>query len=309
MKTKLCSSALWFLDKALHIVLQQLSCTNPKVFVAVPILVFRIYDEPRCHSKGLQQTVVFFYSTVCLLILLQKCCTVSKKQKTMCFFGQYSVFVNFLAKVLYCPKKTNPFLQKCCTVPKKPKKTIFSGPGTSQGNKTGKDWFFWFFGTVQHFCKKRLVFLGQYSVFVNFLAKVLYCPKKANLFLQKCCTVPKNQKNQSFPVLLPCEVPGPEKIVFFGFFGTVQHFSKKNWLFWDSTVFLLIFLQKCCTVPKKPIFFCKSAVLFQKNPSCGRPVVGSSLKTGKNGFFCFFGTVQHFCKKGLVFLGQYSVFC
>ena len=39
MKAKLCSSALWFLDKAFHIVLEQISCTNPKVFVAVPRLV------------------------------------------------------------------------------------------------------------------------------------------------------------------------------------------------------------------------------------------------------------------------------
>ena len=135
MKTKLRSSALWFLDKAFHIVLQQLSCTNPKVFVAVPILVFRIYDESRCHSKGLQQTVVFFDSTVCLLILLQKCCTVSKKTKNYVFFWTVQCFLLI-------------FLQKCCTVPKKPilfcksavlyqknqKKTIFSGPGTSKRN-------------------------------------------------------------------------------------------------------------------------------------------------------------------------------
>ena len=145
------------------------------------------------------------------------------------------------------------------------------------------------------------------------------------IFLQKCCTVPKkpiffcksavlfqkNKKNQSFPVLLPCEVPGPEKIVFlFFFFGTVQHFSKKDWFFWDSTVFLLIFLQKCCTVPKKPIFFCKSAVLFQKNQKKQSfPVLLPCEVPGpaKDCFFWFFGTVQHFSKKRLVFLGQYSV--
>ena len=140
------------------------------------------------------------------------------------------------------------------------------------------------------------------------------------IFLQKCCTVPKkpipfcksavlsqkNQKKQFFQVLGPrSAICLSIRLVFLRQYST---FPKKDWFFWDSTLFLLIFLQKCCTVPKKPIFFCKSAVLFQKNPSCGRPVVGSSLKTGKNGFFGFFGTVQHFCKKGLVFLGQYSVF-
>ena len=238
MKTKLCSSALWFLDKALHIVLQQLSCTNPKVFVAVPILVFRIYDEPRCHSKGLQQTVVFFYSTVCLLILLQKCCTVSKKQKTMCFFGQYSVFVNFLAKVLYCPKKTNPFLQKCCTVPKKPKK-------------------------------------------------------------------------QSFQVLGPRRATRLEKIGFFGFLGQYSTFAKKDWFFWDSTVFLLIFLQKCCTVPKKPIFFCKSAVLSQKTKktnlfqSCC-PARSQDLK--RLFFLVFLGQYSTLAKK-IGFFGTVQCFC
>ena len=117
---------------------------------------------------------------------------------------------------------------------------------------------------------------------------MLYCPKKTkktNLF-QSCC---------------PARSQDLKRLFFLVFLGQYSTLAKKDWFFWDSTVFLLIFLQKCCTVPKKPVFFCKSAVLFQKNKSCGRPVVGSSLKTGKNCFFGFFGTVQHFCKKGLVF--------
>ena len=128
------------------------------------------------------------------------------------------------------------------------------------------------------------------------------------IFLQKCCTVPKNQsffcksavlfqKNQS------CGRPVVGSSLKTGFFlvflGQYSTFAKKDWFFWDSTVFLLIFLQKCCTVPKKPIFFCKSAVLFQKNQSCGRPVVGSSLKTGI--FFVFLGQYSTFAKKDWFF--------
>ena len=161
-----------------------------------------------------------------------------------CFFwGQYSTFVRKLTKTLYCPKKTNPFLQKCCTVPKNQKKTIFSGPGTSQGNKTGKDWFFWFFlGQYSTFAKKDWFFLGQYSTFARKLTKTLYRHKKTNLFLLKCCTVPKKpKKNQSFQVLGPRRATRLGKDWFFwffldstallqkkiGFFGTVQHFCKK----------------------------------------------------------------------------------
>ena len=223
----------------------------------------------------------------------------------MCFFGQYSVFVNFLAKVLYCPKKTNPFLQKCCTVPKNPKKINFFRSWDLEAQFVYQlDWFFW---DSTALLQKKIGFLGQYSVFVNFLAKVLYCPKKTNLFLQKCCTVPKKPKKTIFSSLVALRGPRTWKDCFFlVFLGQYTTLAKKDWFFWDSTVFLLIFLQKCCTVPKKPIFFCKSAVLFQKNQSCGRPVALWRLE--RIVFFGFFGTVQHFCKKGLVFLGQYSVF-
>ena len=129
-----------------------------------------------------------------------------------------------------------------CTVPKKP--ILFCKSAVlSQKNK--KNNFFQssksyrlqafhkigFFGTVQHFCKKRLVFLGQYSTFARKLTKTLYCPKKTILSQ-------KNQKNQSFQVLGPRRATRLEKIVFFGFFGTVQHFCKKDCFFWDSTALL-----------------------------------------------------------------------
>ena len=195
MKTKLCSSALWFLDKAFHIVLQQLSCTHPKVFVAVPIFVFRIYDESRCHSQGLQRTVVFFDSTVCLLILLQKCCTVSKKQKTMCFLDS-TVFLLI-------------FLQKCCTVPKKP---ILFCKSAVLHQKNQKNQFFQVLGPRSAICLSiRLVFLRQYSTFTKkdwfFWDSTVFLI----IFLRKCCTVPKkpiffcksavlSQKNQKTPI-------------------------------------------------------------------------------------------------------------
>ena len=138
------------------------------------------------------------------------------------------------------------------------------------------------------------------------------------------CTVPKNQV--SFAKVLYCpkttkkpifsgpgtsRAPRLEKNVFLVFFGQYSAFAKKDWLFWDSTVFLLIFLQKCCTVPTKPILCCKNAVLYQKNQKKqSSPVLGPrGLQDWKRlSFFGFFGTVQHFCKKRLVFLGQYSVF-
>ena len=145
MKTKLCSSALWFLDKAFHIVLQQLSCTNPKVFVAVPILVFRIYDESTCHSKGLQQTVGFFETVQCVCyILLQKCCTVSKKTKKLCVFLDSTVcLLIFLQKCCTVPKKPILYLQKCCTVPKKPKRNQFFRSWDLEAQFVYQlDWFF-----------------------------------------------------------------------------------------------------------------------------------------------------------------------
>ena len=222
MKTKLCSSALWFLGKAFHIVLQQLSCTNPKVFVAVPILVFRIYDESRCHSKGLQQTVVFFDSTVCLLILPQKCCTVSKKNKKLCVFLDSTVFLLI-------------FLQKCCTVPKKP---ILFCKSAVLYQKNQKNQFFQVLGPRSAIClsirlvflrqystftKKDWFFLGQYSVFVNFLAKVLYCPKKKPIFFCKSAVLSqKNQKKHNlFQSCCPARSQDLKRLVF--------------WFFWDST--------------------------------------------------------------------------
>ena len=57
----------------------------------------------------------------------------------------------------------------------------------------------------------------------------------------------------------------------------------------------LSFFATVLYCPNKTILFCKNAVLSPKNQSFGRPVVGSSFKTGQDGFFVFFW-------------GQYSTF-
>ena len=84
---------------------------------------------------------------------------------------------------------------------------------------------------------KRLAFLGQYSGFVKFLAKVLYCPRKTIFFCKSAVLSKKTTKKKQtiFSSLGVREVPGPQKIGFFldstallqkkiGFLGTVQRF-------------------------------------------------------------------------------------
>ena len=210
--------------------------------------------NPDVTAKASNKQWFFFWQYSVFVNFVAKVLYCLKKTKNYVFFGQYSVFVNFLAKVLYCTKK--------------PKKIPF----------------FQVLGPRSAICLSiRLVFLRQYSTFTKkdwfFWDSTVFLL----IFLRKCCTVPKTQscfakvlycpkktkKKTSFPVLLPCEVPGPEKIVFLVFFGTVQHFSKKRWVFLGQySVFVNflakvlycpkkthLFLQKCCTVPKKPILW------------------------------------------------------
>ena len=181
-------------------------------------------------------------------------------------------------------------------------------------------------------------FFDSTVLFVNFVAKVLYCLKQSQknyvifwtvqcfllIFLQKCCTVPKkpilfcksavlyqkNQKNQFFQVLGPrSAICLSIRLVFLRQYST---FTKKDRFFWDSTVFLLIFLQKCCTVPKTPIFFCKSAVLSQKKPkknnlfqSCC-PARSQDLK--RLFFLVFLGQYSTLAKKDWFFFWDSTVF-
>ena len=84
--------------------------------------------------------------------------------------------------MLYCPKKTK-------------KKQSFQVLGPRRATRLEKIVFFGFFGTVQHFCKKRLFFFGTVQHFCkkinkntvlsqenqSFFVKVLYCLKKTNL--------------------------------------------------------------------------------------------------------------------------------
>ena len=111
--------------------------------------------------------------------------------------------------------------------------------------------------------KKLCVFLDSTVFLLIFLQKCCAVPKKPILFCKSAVLYQKNQKNQFFQVLGPrSAICLSIRLVFLRQYST---FTKKDWFSWDSTVFLLIFLQKCCTVPKKTIFFCKSAVLSQKN--------------------------------------------
>ena len=150
-------------------------------------------------------------------------------------------------------------MQKCCTVPKKQKHQSLETLGSSRAWRSPNfGWDSTAFLLV--FAEKRLVFLGQYSVFAvpglesavlsqkNNLckaksAKMLYCPKK---------------KKQSLETLGSSRAWRSPNFGFFGFFGTVRHFC----LFWLKKVGFFGTVQrfcsprprKCCTVPKKPIF-------------------------------------------------------
>ena len=147
------------------------------------------------------------------------------------FLGQYSIFALFAlkrlvfleqnstfeawelsrpgtAKTLYCPKKTNLFKQKQAKMPSCPKKTkkpeVWRPPGP--GGAQGLQFFFCFFGTVQHFCTfclKKILFFWD-STFEAWDCKnsifALFALKKICFFgtvqhvrggLQKRCTVPK----------------------------------------------------------------------------------------------------------------------
>ena len=61
--------------------------------------------------------------------------------------------------MLYCPKKN--------------KKTKFGDLGLLQGLEVSKLWFFWFFGTVRHFCLfllKKIGFFLDSTAFLFFWA-------------------------------------------------------------------------------------------------------------------------------------------
>ena len=131
-------------------------------------------------------------------------------------------------------------------------------------------------------------FLGQYNTFVRTLTKTLYCPKKTNPFLQKCCTVPKKPKNQLFPVFKELPTTGLPQDWFFwnstallqkkiGFFGTVQHFCKKmnkNTVLSQKNQSFFAKVLYCPKKTKKPIF--------------SGPGTSQGNKTGKDWFFWFF---------------------
>ena len=130
---------------------------------------------------------------------------------------------SFFAKVLYCPKKTK-------------KNNSFQSSKSYRLQAFHKIGFFW---NSTALLQKRLVFLGQYSTFARKLTKTLYCPKKTNLFLLKCCTVPKKTKKTN--LFRSWDLAGQQdrkRLVFLVFLGQYSTFAKKDWVFWDSTALL-----------------------------------------------------------------------
>ena len=132
------------------------------------INLFRSWD---LEAQFACQSDCFFWdSTVFLLMFLQMCCTVPKKQ-------------SFIAKVLYCPQK----------------KPIFSSLVAL---------FLVFFWDSTAFLQKKIGFFWDSTVFLLiFLQKCCTVPKKNNLFLQKCCTVPKKPKKTIFSSLVALRGP------------------------------------------------------------------------------------------------------
>ena len=126
--------------------------------------------------------------------------------------------------MLYCPKKT--------------KKTKVWRPWAPPGPGGLQTLFFFgFFGTVRHFacfCLKRVWFFWDSTAFLQSQAsKVLYCPKKTNLFKAKSAK------------MLYCPQKNKKKNTKFGDLGLLQGLEvSKLWFFlcfWGSTAFLLVF--------------------------------------------------------------------
>ena len=123
-------------------------------------------------------------------------------------------------------------------------------------------------GPLSQFALKacqRLALLRECCVLARFLTTVLYCPSQKTFLRennQKRCSFCESAALSKNPKklmdTLPCEVPGPDKIVFcflgwysslqkwLVFWGTAQHFCKKN----SKNAALSHFLRKCYIVPK-----------------------------------------------------------
>ena len=175
----------------------------------------------------------------------------------------HRAFQRQLTETLCCPKKSIFFLQKCCTVPQKPKKAIFSSLGAREVPGPQKDCFF--FGTVQHFCKKlnknAVLYHKNHSFFSQ---KVLYCPP---------------QKKQLFQSRSP-RGPRPSKDRFI--LGQYSTFARNLTKTLYCTTKTTLFFAKVLYCPKKKA----KKQLFQSRSPRGP-------RTSKDRLF---GTVQH-CKK------------
>ena len=105
---------------------------------------------------------------------------------------------------------------------------------------------------------KRLVFWDSTAFLQSQASKVLYCPKKTNLFKAKSAKMlycPKKTKKNK--VWRPWAASGPgglQTLVFLVFWDSTAFLlvlAYKDWIFWDSTAFLQSQASKVLYCPKK----------------------------------------------------------
>ena len=119
----------------------------------------------------------------------------------------HRAFQRQLTETLCCPKKSIFFCKSAVLSHKNQKNNLFQSR-SPRGPRTSKDCFF----------------LGQYSTFARNLPNPRDCTTKTTLFFAKVLYCPKKSKKNNCSSLGAREVPGPQKI---GYFGTVQHFCRK----------------------------------------------------------------------------------
>ena len=248
--------------------------------------------------QGLEVSQLWFFwffwdSTVFLLVLAQE----------GWFFLDSTAFLQSQAsKMLYCPKKNyHLFKAKSAKVlhcPKKTKKTKVWRPWAPPGPGGLTTLVFLVFlgqyGIFACFGLKRLFFFDSTAFLQSQASKVLYCPKKTNLFKAKSAKMlysQKNPKNQSLETLGSSRAWRSPNFGFLGFLGQYGIFAC---FCLKRLVFLGQYLENAVLSQTK----CKNAVLSQKNPKKKK----QSLETLGSSSFCLFWL------KKIFFLGQYSVF-
>ena len=141
-------------------------------------------------------------------------------------------------------------------------------------------------------CCQNLDF--SYILLENF-AKTMEGPKKNQSFGAKTLESTNKTKNQSVGVLSG-QLPNAPKI----FFGTLQRFGTKTLVF-------LVASMKRLEGSQRTKFWCQNAGGYQKNKKQSFGALGSCSSRLQNFVFLFFGTLQRFGTKTLVFLGPLKV--